>query len=40
MLRPYLIMEGDEQKAVHEVKLDPRHFRSKRGVRPTKVNPY
>jgi hypothetical protein len=40
MLQPHLIMEGDEQQAVKYVKLDPRHFKSNRGLRPTKVNPY
>jgi len=40
MLRPYLIQEGSEQRAVHSIELDPRHFKSNRGLRPTKVNPY
>lgn len=40
MLRPYLIMEGDEQQTVREIKLDPRRFQTNRGLRPTKVNPY
>lgn len=40
MLRPHLIMEGDEQQAVHRVRLDPRQFKSSRGLRPTKLNPY
>jgi hypothetical protein len=40
MLRPHLIMEGDEQQTVRGIRLDPRHFRSTRSVRPTKVNPY
>lgn len=40
MLRPHLIMEGDEQQTVHAVRLDPRHFRTNRGLRPTKQNPW
>jgi hypothetical protein len=40
MLAPYLIMEGDEQPAVHEVKLDPRKFKFKRGLKPTKASPF
>lgn len=40
MLRPHLIMEGDEQQTVREVRLDPRRFQSNRGLRPTKVNPW
>jgi len=40
MLRPFLIMEGDEQQTVRSIRLDPRHFKSNRGLRPTKVNPY
>jgi hypothetical protein len=40
MLRPHLIMEGDEQQTVRSIRLDPRHFHSSRGLRPTKVNPY
>lgn len=40
MLRPHLIMEGDEQQAVHEVRLDPRKFHFKRGLRPTKASPF
>jgi len=39
MLKPHLIMEGDEQKAVHNIKLDPRHFRFGRGLKPTKAMP-
>lgn len=40
-LRPYLIMEGDEQKTVHNIKLDPRRFRFQRNLRSTKVtSPY
>lgn len=39
MLRPYLIMTGDEQQAVHEIKLDARHFRFHRNLRRTKSQP-
>ena len=40
MLRPHLIMEGDEQEAVHAIELDPRKFKFKRGLRPTKASPF
>ena len=40
MLKPHLIMEGDEQSAVHEIKLDPRKFKSNRSLKPTKVAPF
>lgn len=40
LLRPYLIMEGDEQQAVQAMRLDPRRFRANRGLRPTKLDPY
>ena len=40
MLRPHLIMEGDEQQAVHELKLDPRRFHFHRGLKPTKASPF
>lgn len=40
MLRPYLIQQGDEQQTVQSIRLDPRHFKTPRGVRPTKDNPY
>jgi hypothetical protein len=40
MLRPHLIMEGDEQATVQRVKLDPRHFHSTRGLKPTKATAY
>lgn len=40
MLQPYLIMEGDEQSAVHEIKLDPRHFRFRGALKPVKTYPY
>lgn len=39
MLAPYLIMEGDEQSTVHNIELDPRHFRSNRALRLTKDSP-
>lgn len=39
-LRPYLIMQGDEQQTVQNIKLDPKHFRSNRGLKATKVYPY
>lgn len=39
MLRPFLIMEGDEQKTVRNVRLDPRHFRFNRGLKATKAAP-
>jgi hypothetical protein len=38
-LQPYLIMEGDEQETVHNIVLDPRHFRSNRSLRSTKSSP-
>lgn len=40
MLRPHLIMSGDEQQTVQAVRLDPRTFKSNRGLRPVKTNPY
>jgi hypothetical protein len=40
MLRPHLIMEGDEQKAVHNIVLDPRRFHFHRGLKPTKASPF
>ncbi len=41
MLRPYLIMGStDEQQAVHNIRLDPRHFRSSRGTKPVKSYPF
>jgi len=41
MLRPYLIMgSNDEQQAVHNVRLDPRHWRTSRGAKPVKSYPY
>lgn len=40
MLQTHLVMEGDEQQVVKEVKLDPRRFRVGGMLRPTKVDPY
>lgn len=40
MLRDHLLMEGDEQGVVHEVKLDPLRFRSRGGLKPTKTQPF
>ncbi len=40
MLQPYLIMEGDEQSAVHEVKLDPRRFKFRGALKPVKTYPF
>jgi len=40
MLRPHLIMEGDEQQAIHQVELDPRRFKFHRGLKPTKASPF
>lgn len=40
MLAPYLIQEGDEQQAVHRVKLDPRTFKFRSALRPTKSSPF
>ena len=40
MLRPYLIQEGDEQQTVRNIRLDPRHFRFHRGLKPTKASPF
>lgn len=40
MLRPHLIMEGDEQKTVHNIVLDPRRFHFSKGLKPTKASPY
>jgi hypothetical protein len=37
MLRTHIIMDGDEQKVVKEVRLDPRRFRIHNRLRPTKV---
>lgn len=40
MLRTHIIMEGDEQKVVKEIRLDPQRFHMNRSLRPTKLNPY
>jgi hypothetical protein len=40
MLRPHLIMEGDEQETVKMLRLDPRHFRAQTGLKPTKNYPF
>lgn len=41
MLRTHLIIgEGDEQKVVKEIRLDPNRFHMNRTLRPTKLNPY
>ena len=40
MLRTHLIMEGDEQQVVKEVRLDPQRFRINRGIKNTKVQPF
>ena len=39
LLRPYLIMQGDEQPSIYNVKLDPRHFHYAKGLKPTKASP-
>lgn len=40
MLETHLLTEGDEQQVVKEVLLDPRRFRFKGSVRPTKLDPW
>lgn len=40
MLLPHMITQGDEQQAVQQVRLDPRHFKFNKGLRPTKAMPY
>lgn len=40
MLAPYLIMQGDEQSTVKDIKLDPRRFRQGRYARPIKTMPF
>lgn len=40
MLRTHLVMEGDEQQVVKEVKLDPRRFRVGGSLRSTKLDPW
>lgn len=40
MLETHIIMEGDEQQVVKEIRLDPQRFHQNRNLRPTKLNPY
>jgi hypothetical protein len=40
LLAPFLLQEGDEQRSVKAVRLDPRHFRAARGLKPTKSMPF
>jgi hypothetical protein len=40
MLQPFLIMEGDEQRTVRRINLDPQHFHFARGLKPVKSYPY
>lgn len=40
MLKLHIIMEGDEQKVVKEMRLDPQRFHLNRSMRPTKINPF
>lgn len=40
LLLKHLIMEGDEQQAVHNVKLDPRHFRAYKSLKLTKLSSF
>ena len=41
MLKTHLIMgDGDEQKVVKSIRLDPQRFHTNRALRPTKLNPY
>ena len=40
MLRPFLIMQGDEQKTTHQMRLDPLHFKGPRGLKNTKASPF
>lgn len=40
MLRPYLIMEGDEQETVHNIVLDPARFRTNGRLKSTKNYPF
>ncbi len=39
LLAPYLIEEGDEQQTVHNISLDPRHFKSSIALKATKSYP-
>ncbi len=36
-LRKHLLMEGDEQRVVHSIKLDPVRFRMGKNIKPTKA---
>lgn len=40
LLKKHLLMEGDEQQVVKEVKLDPRRFTVRGSSRPTKLDPF
>ena len=40
LLQTHLIMEGDEQQVVKEIRLDPQRFHMNRTLRPTKISPY
>ena len=40
MLRPYLVQQGAEQQTVQNVRLDPRHYRFNRAIKPTKAAPF
>jgi hypothetical protein len=40
MLGLHIIMDGDEQQVVKEIRLDPQRFHMNRTIRPTKLNPY
>ena len=40
MLRNHIIMEGDEQQVVKEVRLDPKRFRMNRALKLTKEQPF
>ena len=40
LLLKHLMMEGDEQQVVKEVRLDPRRFRVGGSSRPTKLDPF
>lgn len=41
LLRTHLIQgDGDEQKVVKSIRLDPQRFHVNRSLRPTKLNPY
>lgn len=40
MLRTHIIMEGDEQQVVKEIRLDPQRFRTFQRLKPTKTQPW